>query len=636
MSLVAIAPVLAPAGFLAQACELKAARTLRSAAGVMRRLGRLAQACLFFSACECQFDGSQYESAFHLSDDSNETSPVQSCFFANHGYQPHLALNSTSENCFSTTTAEECQERCASLSVCFYFTFWGNGSRCCLSGSDATYGRQDGAVTGPKTCDEASSACTQLPGADFPGSSVAFSELAWPSHRVPKKLECWPKNWTAGRYLPCAIETVLEDSESGFPGLCSGLTEIPIVPQFETCESLCRKSSFCSLFQTMRSPGPTGAKSCWLAYGTSGSNCYINPAQTYIPIRAVRFQQGEVRVLKKLKGVVVKGLMNAFGPYWFLNVSDAIRTCKLNCHSNILCQYWQYNRVTGCWVEDPPTSGAVAFPPTTQTWDASDPTVATMMDGEYLQHVCSEARGPALLRPSAASEEEPATPEASQAAEAPATPEHLPALRASASESRTYLTAAAATSAEQQAQAAHMGVPWYCWMCLCAMLAVCLAAGVMGYMSSQSDDDQYRAGFLTENGKVTKYEEHKEAKRLRHSARAASMAVHGNEAAGNVFATQTAPAGISQAAHEVSHAASRVAHEVAHEVAVAGHTVAATAQHAQHRVASMASMQHPSLISGSHGHDPRTIRSMPPIFGTAQAVGPTRDQLLQFAHQPRY
>lgn len=314
---------------------------------------------------------------------------ISMCFFENHMYAPFLK----GTQAFTDVGHLECQSRCQAMANCSYFSFWPEVQKCFLSGSDAIFGpvpktsASQGAITGPKRCPRAP--CMEMPSQDFPGATARDSVLAWPSHRVPQNLECWPKNWTAGTVDSCPHIKVVEDTDDGWPGKCEGLSEV-MVPHNETCESFCRKKVTCSVFQIVQEHPPFGPRSCWHADRTSGWDCYeqsLDPS-TPVPSSSKRFMRGSVRVLARLVDVQVQGLVHAFPETYFIKVADAAEACKFNCYSNIFCQYWQYHLDTGCWVEDPAHGQPMPFPPTLQSWSANSEQVRTLIAGEYIQHLC--------------------------------------------------------------------------------------------------------------------------------------------------------------------------------------------------------------------------------------------------------
>jgi hypothetical protein len=82
--------------------------------------------------------------------------------------------------------------------------------------------------------------------------------------------------------------------------------------------------------------------------------------------------------------------------------------CKIICHSNIECTFWQsyYNDGTtanlGCYTESPGVpyalragvAGFIAYPTTMDAFDADDPSVEHLTGGEYIQHFCPEPQLP--------------------------------------------------------------------------------------------------------------------------------------------------------------------------------------------------------------------------------------------------
>eukprot|EP00434_Breviolum_minutum_P037008 symbB.v1.2.032800.t1/scaffold3984.1/size46886/3 len=77
-----------------------------------------------------------------------------------------------------------------------------------------------------------------------------------------------------------------------------------------------------------------------------------------------------------------------------------IQGCRELCHSDILCQYWQYGR-DGCQIEDPAYS-TVQYPLTLEGGASTTSDYAkTVVAGEYIQHYCpprSQQHDPTALR----------------------------------------------------------------------------------------------------------------------------------------------------------------------------------------------------------------------------------------------
>merc|ERR1712110_933037 len=98
-----------------------------------------------------------------------------------------------------------------------------------------------------------------------------------------------------------------------------------------------------------------GDSSCWQGMGF---NCF-GSRPGFTPVRAQRFQHGQVRVLQDLKGWQIFGLTRVFttnGAGYFDGQADAeeksVNACKNQCYSDIKCDYWSYSIWFGCWIED--------------------------------------------------------------------------------------------------------------------------------------------------------------------------------------------------------------------------------------------------------------------------------------------
>jgi len=292
--------------------------------------------------------------------------------------------------------ASACQTSCQKSPTCEYFAFRSGNSSCYLSGADALFQAGEGFISGPKVCPEGPMGCRELPSDGFPGATASASELAWPSHRVPSKLECWPQNSTSGHYLSCPTVTVLEDLHGGWPAKCSGLTKVA-VPWMETCETYCQKSLKCSVWKETSDTAPE--PECYIGHLSSGLNCYLGDAskQSSRPLSgAQRLMHGKVRVLKSLVGAEIVGLVEALSSGSFKNKTDAIQACRNICYSNVGCQFWQYSsKTSGCYVEDP-SHGLVVYPLTTEisefgrhtSYSTNTTFAKSVIAGEYIQHVC--------------------------------------------------------------------------------------------------------------------------------------------------------------------------------------------------------------------------------------------------------
>eukprot|EP00440_Ansanella_granifera_P046885 gb/GFBE01050768.1/.p1 GENE.gb/GFBE01050768.1/~~gb/GFBE01050768.1/.p1 ORF type:complete len:855 (+),score=141.99 gb/GFBE01050768.1/:1-2565(+) len=306
---------------------------------------------------------------------------IQGCYYKNARYYSPTTLK------FTKHSVQECQEQCVMNASwgCEYFGFWPASGACYLAGADAVYTEyvSQGAYTGPRVCPSEPSACTEVPSAGYPGSNEENSKLAWPSHRVPEKLACWPKNITGEKYLSCPTVKVLEDTATGWPGKCQGLKKV-VVPYLETCKSWCEKSVSCSVWQEVDMPSPQDPQ-CWQAFWSPGRDCYSGK---FYGNRSQRIMHGEVRILKKLYFVELEGLFQAFDENYFIKSEDAVSACKLTCYSDRGCQWWYYNKATGCWVENIQEK-ALPVPITTKIYHNSSSNYASeTVDGEYIQHTC--------------------------------------------------------------------------------------------------------------------------------------------------------------------------------------------------------------------------------------------------------
>lgn len=323
-----------------------------------------------------------------------QTKILDRCFYEQFMYVPFWN--------YSTVTANhtDCQQKCLNLEYCKFFTFFRASGTCRFTGKKAVYRAatdQEGmTIAGPEKCPAFPSGCMAMPGPGFPGDTIESSASAWPMHRVPQNLECWPKDWEKGIYRQCKTFKTLENYAKGWPGKCQGMS-IVLVPHLETCESYCKKKLTCSAFQVAQNEKPFGPKTCWHADLTAGLDCYERRSDPdFEPLSAKRFMRGNARVLMDIRGVAVKGLINVFPETYWLNVHDAATACRYHCYSNLLCQYWQYYLESGCWVEDPLglNGQQVPYPPTTSSWLVGTKESRTVLAGEYIQHVCFEPGEP--------------------------------------------------------------------------------------------------------------------------------------------------------------------------------------------------------------------------------------------------
>lgn len=221
----------------------------------------------------------------------------------------------------------------------------------------------------------------ETPKDGFPGRSDNQSNLAWPSGRQPYSLECWPKASLSGNYMPCASPTVLQDTSADppWPGKCTGLTLKPNANDTEACKLTCQKNPLCAAWQQ------TYDGQC---YQGVGQNCFVR--ENFAPKAAQRLQQGQVRKLMDLTGWEIKGLSLAFTADhgYFLVEASAVEACRLICYSDIQCQYWQFIRGSGCFVEDASSSNSPPWP-LTLSWAMRDTDKAlNCINGEFIQHRC--------------------------------------------------------------------------------------------------------------------------------------------------------------------------------------------------------------------------------------------------------
>jgi len=265
---------------------------------------------------------------------------------------------------------------------CTKFSYWPDSSDCYFSDDQAELQPSRGAVAGlgvcpPPTGQRREVCRREVPGNGFPGFTGKASHSAWPSGKQPRSLECWPRNDTGG-YMACKQVTVLEDTTSGWPGKCRGLTKHN--GSFAQCAEDCKQNPLCPAWQT-------GQYGCWQGLG---NDCFVRVEFT--PLRAQRIQHGSVRVLWNLTGWQIVGLSKAFDNQhgYFIRDADAISACKKVCYSDIRCQYWQYSRRYGCWVEDASQGFRPPWPLTTEWAYRSTQFALDCVAGEYIQHSCPE------------------------------------------------------------------------------------------------------------------------------------------------------------------------------------------------------------------------------------------------------
>lgn len=119
-----------------------------------------------------------------------------------------------------------------------------------------------------------------------------------------------------------------------------------------------------------------------------GYDCFARNG--FVPRAAKRFQRGQVRVLKDLKGWQIVGLYKVFdnSDGMFPGLEDAINFCKHVCYSDIRCEYWSYAPNFGCWVEDAAQEYRPSYPLTLTSALSDTEFGRNSVAGEYIQHFC--------------------------------------------------------------------------------------------------------------------------------------------------------------------------------------------------------------------------------------------------------
>jgi len=293
----------------------------------------------------------------------------------------------------------DCQTACLREARCKYFSYRAQAGACWFSSTSSHAAQEDGFVSGPARCTGewgARGPCAALPGPGFPGATADESCRAWPLHFVPLKLQCWPHGGSTSRdLLPCgdgAVE-ILEDTTSGWPGKCLGLTQVALPPGL-LCKQRCEQDLMCPSWQEVDEG--SNRTSCWLGLGY---DCW--DATRALTVRsAQRLMRGSFRVLLSLAGYEVDDLRNVFGTGTFgRNLPVAMTVCKRACLSLLSCEVWQFSSSTGCWVNDPHFRN-ISYPPTTATFRQGTDAGKTVVAGEYIQRLCKA--GVALPAPRAA------------------------------------------------------------------------------------------------------------------------------------------------------------------------------------------------------------------------------------------
>jgi len=230
-----------------------------------------------------------------------------------------------------------------------------------------------------------------VPDQTWPATTQEESHKAWPTGRQPALLAAWPvKN---GKIAMCWQSKVLKDIHDGWPGQCVGLAVVQ-APTVEKCRISCVNQPRCPVWQF--NPGQIQG-GCW-----QGQGYHCNKRNGFSTVQfsgGQRIQHGSVRVVKQMAGIEVHNL-RLIGKLSDGDQNADIQGCRELCHSDILCQYWQYGR-DGCQIEDPAYS-TVQYPLTLEGGASTTSDYAkTVVAGEYIQHYCpprSQQHDPTALR----------------------------------------------------------------------------------------------------------------------------------------------------------------------------------------------------------------------------------------------
>jgi len=287
-----------------------------------------------------------------------------------------------------------CQMRCSETPGCFAWGFKKKESQCWLSGADAVLQNSSsiGIAAGYANCNETSASCNTLPTSGFPGVTASQSRLAWPiTKEQPANLQCWPRKPNGFPDL-CENQTVtvLQDTSHGWPGRCEGAQKITNLGASETCQTRCFASPLCAFWAVENSSSFDGSLTCW--QGMFGSNCYdsTNGLQPQPDgyFRAQRVMHGTFRVLMNTANMEIQRLTKAFGTEMHPDWKEGAKACRMTCLSYLLCQFWQYSDVFGCFVED--NLEDRPYYPLVQGQGVSytSEMARTVKVGEYIQHTC--------------------------------------------------------------------------------------------------------------------------------------------------------------------------------------------------------------------------------------------------------
>lgn len=307
-----------------------------------------------------------------------ESQPV-GCFQQGYVYSYYIPNSN-----INTSSVQLCQEQCQKVDECVKFAYFAWHGECWFADSSAVMKPTTSSFvfTATRTCTPADlkipARCrTEVPLPSFPAASASGSHKAWPGGQQPAPAECWPK-WWDGQLLACNHIEVLDDTRNGWPGKCKGLVELKSVNGTD-CEDDCRSKPSCQSYQN------TVYYSCWQGMGY---DCFARNG--FVPRAAKRFQRGQVRVLKDLKGWQIVGLYKVFdnSDGMFPGLEDAINFCKHVCYSDIRCEYWSYAPNFGCWVEDAAQEYRPSYPLTLTSALSDTEFGRNSVAGEYIQHFC--------------------------------------------------------------------------------------------------------------------------------------------------------------------------------------------------------------------------------------------------------
>lgn len=322
---------------------------------------------------------------------SARSDDVLGCYHFGFAYSSMLTLPG---NPFNATDAGTCQRRCASVVECENFAFFPS-KRCFLGSTGDLRSAQPGAVAGPKSCSPVSQACMGYPEPGFPGATSAQTSAAWPGGEQPTPLQCWPRGHD-GFPMRCLNKTatILEDTQTGWSGRCEGLKQISDLQAGETCQIRCLMAPLCSVWIEESTTDPSGGSRCW--NGMLGDKCN-QPAggNGLVPTRGQRIAHGTFRVLANIAGMQIKGLVQTFDSTVYMDWQEGAKHCKFECRSFLLCQFWQYSKTYGCYIDDPRQGrGNVGYPLVT---GGTDPSVINSgntdwVAGEMIQHNCVGAK----------------------------------------------------------------------------------------------------------------------------------------------------------------------------------------------------------------------------------------------------